>query len=98
MKYSNEPDKVQNVLKKLNETHVVNKNLHEIKNEILEDYVGEFEMVGRIKIGDRIRETHIRFRSITEYEAYTKLLFKIVSLKMLFSMVIFIKTTLLNLT
>ena len=27
-------------------------------------------MVGTLTVGDQIRETHIRFRSITEYEAY----------------------------
>ena len=27
-------------------------------------------MVGKISIGDQKRETHIRFRIITDYEAY----------------------------
>ena len=27
-------------------------------------------MVGNIKIGDQIRQTHIRFRNITDYETY----------------------------
>ena len=27
-------------------------------------------MVGRLSIGDQIRETHIRFRKITGYESY----------------------------
>ena len=50
--------KFQSELKKLNKIQVVNKNMHEIKNEILRDYVGEFEMVGRLKIADQARETH----------------------------------------
>ena len=57
-------------MKALNRIHVVDKNLHEIKQEILVDYTGEFEMVGNLKVGDQIRQTHIRFRNISDYEAY----------------------------
>ena len=49
---------------------VIDKNLHKIKNEILRDYVGEFEMVGRIKIADQTRATHITFRNIDDFESY----------------------------
>ena len=54
----------------MNKIHVVNKNLHEIKIEILRDYTGDFEMVGSLKVGDQIRQTHIKFRSNTDYEAF----------------------------
>ena len=70
IKYANDPNKLQNALKELNKIHVVNKNLHEIKQEILQDYEGEFEMVGNLKVADQIRQTHIRFRNISDYEAY----------------------------
>ena len=70
IKYANDPNKLQSVLKELNKIEVINKNLHEIKQEILEDYTGEFEMVGNLKVGDQIRQTHIRFRNISDYEAY----------------------------
>ena len=70
IKYANDPNKLQSELKELNKNQVVNKNLHEIKQEILQDYEGEFEMVGNLKIGDQIRQTHIRFRNISDYEAY----------------------------
>ena len=40
------------------------------KQEKLVDYPGEFEMVGSLKIGDQFCQTHIRFRNITDYEAY----------------------------
>ena len=53
-----------------NKIQVVDKNLHEIKNEILRDYIGEFEMVESLKVGDQSRQIHIRFRIIIEYEAY----------------------------
>ena len=69
-KYANTPDKLQSELKELNKIHVVNKNLHEIKQKILVNYTGEFEMVGKLRVGDQIRETHIRFRIITDYESY----------------------------
>ena len=39
-------------------------------NEILRDYAGELELVGKISIGDQTRETHIRFWNIIEYEYY----------------------------
>ena len=40
IKYADNPNKLQSELKELNEIHVIDKNLHEIKNEILLDYVG----------------------------------------------------------
>ena len=63
------PNKLQSELKELNKIQVVNKNLHEIKQEILLDYVAEFKTVGNLKVGDRIRQTRIRFRNISDYEA-----------------------------
>ena len=70
IKYANDPDKLQSELKELNKIQVIDKNLHEIKNEILLDYQGVFEMIGNLQIGDQIRQTHIRFRNISDYEAY----------------------------
>ena len=72
IKNSNKPDKVPNALKQFKKIHVVNKNLHECKNEIILDYTGEFEMVGELSIADHIRETYIRFRNNTDYEQYIK--------------------------
>ena len=70
--YATIPKKSQNDLKELNKIHDIDKNILEIRHEILLDYAGEFEMVGRLKIGDNIRTTHIRFRIINDYEAYIK--------------------------
>ena len=70
IKYANNPNKLQSALKELLKIQVVNKNLQEIEQEILQDYQGEFEMVGNLKVGDQIRQTHIRFRNISDYEAY----------------------------
>ena len=69
-KYANDPKKLETALKELNKIHVVNKNLHEIKHEILLDYEGQFELVGNLKVGDQTRETRIRFRNMNDYEAY----------------------------
>ena len=46
------------------------KKLHEIKNDILLDYTSEFERIGILKSGDQVRQTHIRFRNVEDYEAY----------------------------
>ena len=70
IKYANDPNKLKNALKELNNIQVIDKNLHEIKNEILQDYDGTFEMVGTLLVGDRLRQTHVRFRNISDFEAY----------------------------
>ena len=70
IKYANNPNKLEEALKELNKIQVNDKNLHEIKNEILQDYEGVFEMIGNLKIGDQIRQTHIRFRNMDDFEAY----------------------------
>ena len=70
VKKADKPDKLEEALREVNKIQVVNNNLHEIKNEILLDYVGEFETVGNLKVGDQIRQTNIRFRNINDYEAY----------------------------
>ena len=71
IKYVDNPNKLQSELKELKKVKVVDKSLHEIKNEILKDYAGEIEMIGKISVGDQICETHIRFRNLTVYKAYT---------------------------
>ena len=70
IRYANDLKKLNNALKELNKIQVIDKNLHEIKQEILEDYTREFEMIGNLKVGDQIRQTHIRFRNTNDYEAY----------------------------
>ena len=85
-------------MRELNRTEVVNKNLHEIKNEILRDYVGEFEMVGNLKVGDQIRQTHINLELLMIMNLILMILIKTRNRKMLFLMVMFIKSILLNIT
>ena len=53
----------------MNKNQVVNENLYKLKNEILINYHIEFEMVDTLKVGDQIRQTHIRFRNISAYES-----------------------------
>ena len=64
------PFLLESKLKNSNNFQVVDKNLHQIKNEILLDYTGEFEMIGRLSIADQIRATHNGFRNNPDYEAY----------------------------
>ena len=61
IKYADKPDKLESALRELSKIEVINKNLQEIKNEILLDYVSAFEMVAKLKVGDQIRQTNIRF-------------------------------------
>ena len=37
-------------------------NLHEIKNELLEDYTGDFELIGSILVGEIEQKTNIRLK------------------------------------
>ena len=69
-KYADKPDKLQSALKELSKIQGIDKNLHEIKQEILQNYIGTFEMFGNLKVGDQIRQTHVRFRNMDDFEAY----------------------------
>ena len=50
--------------------YVNNINLHEIKNEILEDYTGDFELIGKMIIGPTEHKTNIRFKNMDDFERY----------------------------
>ena len=52
----------------MNKIQVSDKNLHEIKNEILRDYTGEIEMNGNLKIGVQNCQIHFIFTNIANYE------------------------------
>ena len=57
-------------MKELIKIQVIDKNLQEIKQEILIEDTCDFEMVGNLKVDDQIRQTHFRFRNISDYEAF----------------------------
>ena len=97
IKYADNPNQLESALKELNKTKVIDKKLLEIKKEFLLDYVGAFEMVGNLKVGDQIRQTSIKFRNMDDFEAYIIAIDHIMSQKMLFSMGMFLKSILLNL-
>ena len=69
LKYANDPNKLQSALKELNKIEVINKNLHQIK-EILEDYTGDFELIGKMIIGPVEHKTNIRFENMDDFERY----------------------------
>ena len=68
--YADNPNKLESALKELGKIEVIDENLHEIKDEILLDYVDAFEMVANLKVDDQIRQTNIRFRNMDDFEAY----------------------------
>ena len=44
--------------------------LHEIKSEILEDYTGDFELIGSMLIGEIEQKTNMRFKNTDDFETY----------------------------
>ena len=57
-------------MKELNETDFIDIILHEIKNALLGDYFGEFEMIGTLINGEHIRNTYIRFTNVKDFENF----------------------------
>ena len=53
-----------------NKIYVNNLNLHEIKNEILQDYTGDFQLYGLMINGHTEHKTNIRFKSMDDFEIY----------------------------
>ena len=53
-----------------NKIYVNNLNLHEIQNEILQDYTGDFELNGLMIIGPIEHKTNIRFKNMNDFENY----------------------------
>ena len=96
IKFSNNPIKLQSELKELNKIQVVYKNLHEIKRKMLVEYTCELEMVGNLKVGDQVRQTHLRCRIIDDHESYINAIDNDLMRKMLFLLVIFINYAVLN--
>ena len=47
-----------------------NLNLYEIKNEILQNYTGDFELNGKMIIGPIEHKTNIRFKNLDDFERY----------------------------
>ena len=50
--------------------YVNNLNLYEIKKEILENYSGDFELIGKMIIGPDEHKTNIRFKNTDDFERY----------------------------
>ena len=53
-----------------NKLYVNKLNLHEIKNEILQGYTGDFELNGKMIIGPNEHKTNIRFENMDDFEKY----------------------------
>ena len=50
--------------------YVNNLNLYEIKNEILQNYTGDFELKGKMIIGPVEHRKNIRFKNMDDFERY----------------------------
>ena len=53
-----------------NKINVNGLNLHETENEILEDYAGDFELIGSMLIGETEQKTNIRFKNLNDFETF----------------------------
>ena len=70
VKNTNNPNKLQSENRELSKIQVVDKKLHDIKNELSRDYAREFEMIEKRSVGDQTRETHKRIRNFGDFEHY----------------------------
>ena len=51
--------------------YVYSLNLHEIQNEILQDYTGDFELIGvMVVVGPVEQKTYNRFKNMDDFESY----------------------------
>ena len=53
-----------------NRKYVNGLNLHETKNEILEDHTGDFELIESMLVGKVEQKTNIRFKNVDDFESY----------------------------
>ena len=97
IKYADNPNKLESTLKELNEIQVFDKNLHNIKNEILLEYVGAFEMNGNLKLVIKVVIQRLDLEIWMITNLVLTLLTKVMMRKILFLMVLFVKSILLNL-
>ena len=51
-----------------NKIYVNSLNLHEIKNELSQEYIGDFELNGKMDIGPIEHKTNIRFKNLDDFE------------------------------
>ena len=45
-------------------------NLHENKNDVLENYTGDFELIGSMLVGEIEQKTNNRFKNVDDFESY----------------------------
>ena len=45
-------------------------NLHEIKSEILQDYTGDFKLIGSMLIGETEQKRNITFKNVDDFKTY----------------------------
>ena len=45
-------------------------NLHEIKNEMRDDYTGDFELIGSMLVDEVEQKTNVRFKNVDDFASY----------------------------
>ena len=50
--------------------YVNSSNLYEIENESLDDFTGDFELIGSMLIGEIDQRTKNRFKNVDDFETY----------------------------
>ena len=53
-----------------NRKYVNGLNLHEVKNDTLEEHTGDFELIGFMLIGELEQETNTRFKNVDAFENF----------------------------
>ena len=90
IKYVNNPKLLEFKLKEIIKIQVLDKNFHEIKNEKFLDYTDEFEMIGKLSIGDQFMKLIIELETLLIVSISLTLLIRIINQKVLFSTVMLI--------
>ena len=53
-----------------NRKYVNGLNVHQNKNEFLENHTGGFELIGSMQVGEVEQKTNIRFKNVDDFESY----------------------------
>ena len=82
----------------ISKNHVIDESLHEIKQDIIVDYDGEIEMIEKYQLVIKSEKLMLDSEILLNMSNILTLLLKDMMQKMLFSMVLFIKSLLPILT
>ena len=70
IKYADYPSKLDNALREVIKMEINDMNFHEIRDEVIKEYNGAFEMDGSMVFDEKVRKTNIRFRNFKVFENF----------------------------